>query len=160
MRLLTGLLSLVFPVKRRRGAVRTVKVAAIAMVAALLATVSWAPTATADDADVVRSGQWQKKTYAAQGSWKIVRKGDRNTLVFSEDFAVPKGPDLKIFLSPLPLAQVKSANATQGAQLVARLKTNTGTQSIEVPAGVDLTKYQSVLIHCERYSKLFSASSL
>ena len=101
------------------------------------------------------SGSWTKKNYAVNGTWKI-----ENQQVQLNQFSTTKAPDLKIFLSPLPVSQLNDKNATQGAKLVAKLKSPKGTQSYALPKGIDLTKYKSIIIHCEKFSKLWGAASL
>ena len=75
-------------------------------------------------------------------------------------FKTANAPDLKIFLSPKTASAVSSKNATQGSVLVAKLKSNKGDQKYTLPANVDLSKYKSVVIHCEKYSKLWGAGKL
>jgi len=108
----------------------------------------------------LHSGDWQKKTYGASGSWKIVQDGGKRYIELSDDFKVPNAPDLKIFLSPLTASQAASKTATKNSVLVARLPRAKGASRVEIPAGVNLDDFQSVLIHCQKYTKLFAASPL
>ncbi|MCG8419759.1 MAG: DM13 domain-containing protein [Proteobacteria bacterium] len=116
--------------------------------------------ARASDQVTLDQGRWTKKTYSVSGSWKIVREGDKRFLVISGDFRTKNGPDLKVFLSPRALGDVTSRNATRDSRLVSRLPRHKGAQRIEIPAGVDLAQYKTVLIHCKKYSVLFTASAL
>ena len=75
-------------------------------------------------------------------------------------FKTATAPDLKIFLSPQTSGQVTSRTATKGSVLVSRLKSSKGDQSYALPANLDLSKYKSIIIHCEKYSKLWGASKL
>jgi len=60
----------------------------------------------------------------------------------------------------LSATEVKNKTAVPGSLLIAPLKSNKGAQSYVIPAGTDLSQYKSVIIHCEAYTKLWSASDL
>ena len=100
-------------------------------------------------------GTWTKKSHRVQGTWKI-----ENSQVALENLSTKSAPDLKIFVSPLSVDQLNNKNATKGAQLVAVLKSSKGSQTYALPKGLDLTKYKSIIIHCQRYSKLWGAAAL
>ncbi len=110
--------------------------------------------------EMLHSGVWSKKSFKSSGDWSIVKEGDRMLIKLSDDFKTRKAPDLKIFLSPLAAADANGKNATNGSMLIAPLSSNKGAQTYEIPAGVDLADYKSILIHCEAYSKLWSAADL
>lgn len=106
------------------------------------------------------AGQWTKKSFKVSGDWSIVEKDGKTYIKLSSDFRTRNAPDLKIFLSPLAASQTNGDNATDGSILVAPLTSNSGEQTYEIPEGVDLANFKSVLIHCEQYSKLWSAADL
>ena len=106
-----------------------------------------------------QSGTWTKKANTVNGNWSIASKGGKKQLSL-KGFKTATAPDLKIFLSPHSVAGVTSKNALQGAILVAKLKSSKGDQTYSLPSGIDLSKYQSVIIHCEKYSKLWGAGKL
>ena len=117
-----------------------------------------AMTDTAQDSTL--SGVWTKKSFKSAGTWEIYTDGDKSFVRLSADFRTRNAPDLKIFLSPLAASETTGKNATDGAVLVAPLSSNAGEQIYEIPAGVDLADFKSILIHCEQYSKLWSAADL
>jgi len=43
---------------------------------------------------------------------------------------------------------------------VGRLKANIGNQNYPIPAGTDMTKYDTVLIWCRAFSVLFGSADL
>ena len=106
-----------------------------------------------------QSGTWTKKANTISGTWTISEKGGKKILTL-KGFKTATAPDLKIFLSPESSTAVSSRSATKGALLVAKLQSSKGDQVYTLPAGVDLAKYKSVIIHCEKYSKLWGAGSL
>ena len=77
-----------------------------------------------------------------------------------DDFKTSGAPDLKIVLSPLTVRAAKNNNALQGSQIISPLQSNSGAQEYAIPAGLDLSKYKSVLIHCEQYTKLWGAAPM
>ena len=92
---------------------------------------------------------FQKKTYALKGSVTVEQRGERTVLVFSDDFKIQKGPDLKVFLSKTDVA-----SATSAAVRLSVLQSNKDAQEYILPVGVNLADFSSVLVHyCEAFSK-------
>lgn len=116
--------------------------------------------AMADASETLYSGVWTKKTYRASGDWTIYTENGKTYVQLSDDFRTRNAPDLKIFLSPRAAAETDNNNATAGSVLISPLSKNRGGQVYEIPATVDLADYKSILIHCERFSKLWSAADL
>lgn len=108
---------------------------------------------------VLAKGAWTKRAHSVSGTWKIVEDGGKRKLVVS-DLKTKSGPDLKLFLSPQTPGAVTGKTATKGALRVASLKTAKGSSEYPLPASVDLSRYRSLLLHCEKYSKLWSSASL
>ncbi len=117
-------------------------------------------TSLAQAEDVVKAqGKWTTKEHSIAGYWKIVDDGTDLKLKFYS-LKTKKAPDLKIFFSPRTVTQSTAKNATQGTYFFHKLKTHNGNQSYVLPKGFDLSKYKSILIHCEKYSKLWGGSDL
>lgn len=140
-----------------------------ATIASLMTFGAFTPSATLAQADVamtdvaaqtVYSGEWTKKSFKTSGTWEIFTEGDKTFVKLSDDFRTRNAPDLKIFLSPQAASDATDKNSTDGAVLVAPLSSNQGGQVYEIPDGVDVSAFQSILIHCEAYSKLWSAADL
>lgn len=110
--------------------------------------------------DLEMSGSWTRQEQKIAGSWSIVEENGRLRLRLSDDFKTKSGPDLKIFLSRGDLDSITGKNATQDAVLVAPLGSSKGGQSYAIPGGVDLSQFKSLIIHCDKYSKLWGGSSL
>ena len=111
-------------------------------------------------ADELSSGSWTRKGYAIHGSWSIVEDAGKRILVLSDDFKTKKGPDLKLFLSPQELSAVTGGNAVRQAVLIAKLERPQGGQRYPIPDGVDLDELPTLLLHCEKYSKLWGGATL
>ena len=110
--------------------------------------------------EALYSGQWMKKSFKSSGTWEIYQEDGKTFVKLSSDFRTRNAPDLKIFLSPRAANQANGKNATDGSFRIAELTSNAGEQIYEIPASVNLADYKSILIHCEQYSKLWSASDL
>ena len=114
----------------------------------------------------------ERETLVAKGSFIQVNpsdpihygKGDVSVypgLVFlHENFEVGPGPDFHVYL--VPKANVRSAEDVNGTMFIdlGPLRAFTGSQRYQVPAGVDLSKYPSVVIWCQQFSVLISPADL
>lgn len=106
------------------------------------------------------SGDLIKKSKKLKGSYEVVERNGKHFIVLSEDFRAAKGPDLKIFLSPKSISDVTGKTAIDGSVNIGELKSTKGTQEYEIPAGIDLADYASVLVHCEAYAVLWGGADL
>jgi hypothetical protein len=112
-------------------------------------------------AETAKAGTWQAATYTGtRGGWRIVEDGDARYFELTESFEVRSAPDLKIFLSPRAPAELGDKNATVGSVRIAKLTSHKGRARFALPAGIDLAKFRSVALHCEKYSVLFAKSAL
>lgn len=102
-------------------------------------------------------GGWLSKV---EGSWKIERSGDQWVLKTGKDFKASKGPDVKVFLSRTPADDVTGKNASQGSVFVQLLDNFKGEMVIPLPSGVDPREYQTLVLHCEEYTKLWGATEI
>lgn len=77
-----------------------------------------------------------------------------------EDFEVGPGPAFHVYL--VPKANIRDAGEVTGTMFVdlGGLRAFKGSQKYPVPAGVDLAKFPSVVIWCERFSVLISPADL
>jgi hypothetical protein len=80
--------------------------------------------------------------------------------VFLEpDFEVGPGPKYHVYLVPKASVRQNDVAATMFVDL-GRLRSFKGSQRYEIPAGVDLKQYPSVVIWCEAFSVLISPADL
>jgi hypothetical protein len=103
------------------------------------------------DADFVHRGR---------GAATVLRGGDGRTIVRFREFSVTNAPDLYVWL--VAHATPSSADDVKKSAYISlgRLKGNMGDQNYDVPAGVDLAAFRSVVIWCRRFGALFSAAPL
>lgn len=114
--------------------------------------------------EVTYQGEWDNysRWTTFEGTWKIVKSGESHQLIMGEDFEAKKAPDLKIFLSKADLDDIESKNALKIGEpvLVAKLTTYEGKATYQIPATIDISKYKTIMVHCEEYNKFWGGSAL
>jgi len=90
--------------------------------------------------------------HKAEGIAKVINLADGRTFLRLENLKTTNGPDLYVYLS---VGKDPSDIVNLG-----RLKGNIGNQNYEIPAGTDLSKYDTVLIWCKAFSTLFGSAKL
>jgi hypothetical protein len=82
------------------------------------------------------------------------------TVFLEPDFEVGPGPDYYVYL--VPKAPIRSNADMKGVMYVdlGRLRAFKGSQAYAIPAGVDLSKYPSVVIWCKTFGALISPADL
>jgi hypothetical protein len=82
------------------------------------------------------------------------------TVFLERDFEVGPGPVYHVYLVPTPRVR-READVTDSMHVdLGRLRAFQGSQRYEVPAGVDLERYASVVIWCQRFGVLISPADL
>jgi len=123
-------------------------------------------TSTAFSADeVISSGSLQAdfKSWgkpSVEGDWKITTANGKTYIELADNFKAKKAPDLKFFLSKKKASDVTGKNATEDAVFVKLISEYKGSAKIEVPEGVDASTFNTLILHCEEYSKLWGVSPL
>jgi hypothetical protein len=109
---------------------------------ALAAALVVAPL-TAEAAD--KSGSFTgASNHVTKGTAKIVRKADGYYVEVAGDFWFDGAPDPKLSLG--------KGGKVDKATLVENLRANSGAQSYKLPAGVDGSTYDTVILWCEKFS--------
>lgn len=86
--------------------------------------------------------------------------GDGRRILRLEDFRVTNGPDLRVLLANAADPGGHSDLADAGYTELGELKGNVGSQNYDIPAGVDLSRTQSVVIYCNPFRVVFSVATL
>ncbi|MGH2537787.1 MAG: DM13 domain-containing protein [Candidatus Promineifilaceae bacterium] len=97
--------------------------------------------------------------HQGSGAAIIYELPDGQRLLRLEDFEVTNGPDLHVLLAAHP-APTSRADVGEDYVDLGELKGNLGDQNYEVPAQVDLSRYQSVVIYCKPFHVVFASASL
>ncbi len=108
------------------------------------------------DALLVLRGEFQDADAAHRGSGTatVLQGPSGGAVLRLENFSVTNGPDLFVVLSPSPDEYV------EGAINLGDLKATDGNFNYEIPAGTDLSKFQSVVIWCRQFDVTFAFASL
>lgn len=88
----------------------------------------------------------------ASGKATVLYLEDGSSVLRFENFRVTNGPDLYVYLST-------DRNASDYVDL-GQLKANSGNQNYDLPDGVDLSKYDTVIIWCKAFSVYFGGAEL
>lgn len=75
-----------------------------------------------------------------------------------DDFAATNGPDLHVLLSanPTPVDHDSLGDYLD----LGSLKGNIGDQNYEIPAGIDVQQYKSVIVYCLPFQVIFATATL
>ena len=101
------------------------------------------------------TGYFEKRAKPISGTWTLADVDGKQVIRFNNDFKTKKGPDLKIFLSKKPIADLKKRPkfiAPVSLDLIDSIK---GAQEYVVPDDINLDDFESILIHCEKYNILW-----
>lgn len=114
----------------------------------------------ADEWTAVAQGEFVGADDFHQGSGRaaIFQQGDQRALRF-EDFSVINGPDLHVILTRHP-SPAKYSEVGDDYIDLGPLKGNMGNQNYEIPADVDLSAYQGVVIYCVPFHAVFATATL
>lgn len=92
--------------------------------------------------------------YEIQGSVSLERTDAGSMqLVFGDNFQTNRGPRLHIYLST-------TSTVSPGSIDLGELKSTTGTQTYAVPAGIELSDFSWVIIHCVPFNVSFGWAQL
>lgn len=99
--------------------------------------------------------------HGAQGTATIYQMPDNSKILRFENFRVINGPDLRVVISASAAPRTREEVELNDLDLeLGALKGNIGNQNYEIPAQVDLSLYQSVVIYCRAYNVVFSTAQL
>lgn len=120
------------------------------------------PAETAADGPLaVVQGQFKDADSFHQGSGSatIYQLPDGSHVLRFEDFMATNGPDLHVLLTSHP-APANHADIMDNYIDLGSLKGNIGNQNYDIPAEVDVSPYQSVVIYCMPFHVVFATATL
>ena len=110
--------------------------------------------------ELLREGQFRGADdfHRGSGTATIFRTPDDKLVLRLTDFMVTNGPALSVLLSSSP---APASSQQLGDYIdVGALKGNIGNQNYEIPAGTDLSAYNSVVIYCVPFHVVFATATL
>jgi hypothetical protein len=121
-----------------------------------------APFSSSADPQPLYTGRLEGATHQTSGRATIYGTPDARQYLRLTDFSTSDGPDVHVLL-----ARSDDVNLTQDivkGQLdsveLGSLKGNRGDQNYDLPATVDLQKYNAAVIYCERFHAVFGVARL
>jgi len=121
-----------------------------------------APAALSAEPETLYTGKLEGKIHQTSGRATIYRAADGKEYLRLSDFSTSNGPDVRVLLVKAEDKALESevVKGDLASVELGTLKGNQGDQNYDVPASLDLTKYQAVAIYCERFHAIFGVAKL
>ncbi len=135
-----------------------------ALAALAVAFLCQAPVHAQDQskAKTLETGTFHGKVHSTSGRATVYQESDGKLVLRLTNFKTSNGPDVHVILIAVKDAEDDANFLKGGVERVelGKLKGNEGDQNYDIPAGTDLTKFQTVSIYCERFNANFGAAPL
>lgn len=95
--------------------------------------------------------------HATKGAVEVLEHDGHTIIKLTEDFATQNGPDLKVLIHKEAWPSSYDKN---DYVVIGDLKNTHGSQTYEVPKGVALDQYASVVVWCEKFKVAFGSAHL
>ena len=121
-----------------------------------------APFAASADPQPLYTGVLAGKAHPTSGRATIYKAPNGTQYLRLSDFSTSNGPDVHVLLAQSAdpsLAQDIVKGQLDSVEL-GPLKGNQGDQNYDLPASVDLQKYNAAVIYCERFHAVFGVAKL
>jgi hypothetical protein len=113
-----------------------------------------------DTSLILAQGDFYTVTHDGGGVAKFYQVEELGIVLRLEEFLVENGPELHVYLTSAdPVENTTGVDLSDAVDL-GELKALSGDQTYEVPADLDLTSYQSVVIWCVPYKIPFIAAPI
>jgi hypothetical protein len=121
-----------------------------------------APAALSSEPEALYTGKLEGSVHQTSGRATIYKTAGGRQYLRLSDFSTSNGPDVHVLLvrgDDKALDQEIVKGSLDSVEL-GSLKGNQGDQNYDLPPAVDLHKYQSVAIYCERFHAIFGVARL
>jgi hypothetical protein len=118
------------------------------------------PAMTAAGATPVSSGSFYNIDKTGIGKATVYRQADGRYAVRLEDFFVSPNTELELRLSAVEAPHSSQEFSAAPSDVVATLDVTAGSLNYAVPAGVDPTKYKSIVVWCVAIKSAYAAVTL
>ncbi|MGB0112761.1 MAG: DM13 domain-containing protein [Ilumatobacteraceae bacterium] len=105
------------------------------------------------------SGEFIPRSHPGSGRATVLNDGSTQRFLRFEDFATDNGPDLNVYLTTTDASADEGTFDDDFVDL-GTLTGNIGDQNYEIPAGLDLEVYDTVVVWCVRFGVAFTAADL
>jgi hypothetical protein len=118
------------------------------------------PAAAAAGPAILAEGKFHAVAHEGEGSATVHRLEDGRRILRFTQFKTSNGPALKVYLIAAKDASDNDTVTKAGYIDLGSLKGNVGDQNYEIPADVDLAKYQAATVWCARFNVNFATAPL
>lgn len=110
---------------------------------------------------IIKNGNnWFIRAHPIEGGWAVEEKDGNYFFSLDDVFQTDPGPDVKIFLSPFSDSEIDIRTPIhKKGVLVERVQSYSGAQRYALPTD-DLSKFKTVVLHCEIYSAVWGGVEL
>jgi hypothetical protein len=122
------------------------------------------PPAAADSAESARPrnvllglGRFQPVAHSASGIATTIRTAEGERVLTLTSFEVDNGPDLRVYIVAGP---ARDESEVDDFKDLGALKGNKGNQQYDIPRGLDLDRYSTVVVWCRAFSVNFARAPL
>jgi hypothetical protein len=109
---------------------------------------------------LLAQGSFYDIAHVGAGQALIYQLADGSRILRLQDFEVDNGPDLHVYLVPIDPVPDSVGVEISGSVDLGELKGNIGDQNYDIPAELDLSQFQSVVIWCQPFRVPFTAAAL
>ena len=102
-------------------------------------------------------GRFESVAHPAEGTATTIRTAAGRRVLTLTNFEVDNGPDLRLYLVAGP---ARDESEVDDFEDLGALKGNKGNQQYELPRGLDLERYTTVVVWCRAFSVNFARASL
>jgi hypothetical protein len=102
-------------------------------------------------------GRFESVAHPAEGTAATIRTAAGARVLTLTSFEVDNGPDLRVYLVAGP---ARDESEVDDFEDLGALKGNRGNQQYELPPGLDLERYSTVVIWCRAFSVNFARAPL
>ncbi len=106
------------------------------------------------------SGSFRGVAHETKGTATVLQSATGGRVLRLTGFETSNGPDVRVLLVAAADAPDNDTVKNGSPVELGPLKGNIGDQNYDVPASVDLSKYRSVVIWCNRFSVNFGTAPL
>lgn len=144
------------------GAVLPVTVTIDPNLAELLADAGMSPPAPSDQPIVILAGSFTAidEFHGAVGTAQVYRMGNHGYALRLDPFEIVNGPDLHVILSEHPEPRTSADSLLPTHIDLGELKAQSGAQNYEMPEGLNITRYRSVVIYSIAMNLVYSSAPL
>ena len=107
--------------------------------------------------ELIAEGGFEGLAHPGSGTATTIRRPDGRAVLTFTDFEVSNGPDLRVYLVA---GEARDESEVDDYEDLGELKGNAGDQQYELPAGIDLDRYETVVVWCRAFSVAFARAPL